>query len=279
MIERTLARPISSVSSLGEGTDHAAYEVDGRLVARVQRSPDADGAAEIERERRVLEVVGAISPVPVPEVVAVDEAAGVMVVRKLPGSSLLDRPARDPERLIEPLVELLTALQVMDLKPLGAALVTDDVPLSAYLDEATELFRSAVAAVTADQRRLIEEFLAIPPPPGTNDLAFSHNDLGAEHVFVAADGSTITGVIDWSDAALSDPARDVGRLYRDLGPDVARQIASRLRHDPEATMRRAQFYARCAVLEDIVYGLETNSHNYLEASLLHLRRTFAPHHE
>ena len=28
----------------------------------------------------------------------------------------------------------------------------------------------------------------------------------------------VTGVLDWGDAAITDPAYDIGLLYRDLGP-------------------------------------------------------------
>ncbi len=32
--------------------------------------------------------------------------------------------------------------------------------------------------------------------------------------------SAITGIIDWTDAAITDPARDLAPVYRDLGPKV-----------------------------------------------------------
>ncbi len=41
---------------------------------------------------------------------------------------------------------------------------------------------------------------------------------GIEHVLVEPGTATVTGIIDWSDAAMVDPAYDVGLLYRDLGP-------------------------------------------------------------
>jgi aminoglycoside phosphotransferase (APT) family kinase protein len=32
--------------------------------------------------------------------------------------------------------------------------------------------------------------------------------------------NAVTGIIDWSDAAIADPARDLALIYRDLGPEV-----------------------------------------------------------
>jgi aminoglycoside phosphotransferase (APT) family kinase protein len=42
---------------------------------------------------------------------------------------------------------------------------------------------------------------------------FSHNDLGIEHVLIDPGTWTVTGIIDWSDAAIVDPAIDFGLLY------------------------------------------------------------------
>jgi hypothetical protein len=81
---------------------------------------------------------------------------------------------------------------------------------------------------------------------------------------------TVTGVIDWSDAAIVDPAYDFGLLYRDLGPAAVRLALHSYRtntDEVEAIGARAAFYARCSVLEDIVYGIETGHDKYLDKSL------------
>jgi aminoglycoside phosphotransferase (APT) family kinase protein len=105
---------------------------------------------------------------------------------------------------------------------------------------------------------------------------FSHNDLGIEHVLVDPDTGAITGIIDRSDAAMVDPAYDVGLLYRDLGPVALDAI---LRSEPGAgddgLRERAVFYARCNVLEDLAYGYEAGRPEYVDKSLAALRRLFA----
>ena len=87
---------------------------------------------------------------------------------------------------------------------------------------------------------------------------FSHNDLGIEHVLIDPVAWTVTGIIDWSDAAIVDPAHDFGLLYRDLGPAALRVALGRYRgdtNDVAALSERAVFYARCRVLEDLRMGL------------------------
>ena len=108
-------------------------------------------------------------------------------------------------------------------------------------------------------RRPIEAFLDALPPEARYALTFSHNDLGIEHVLVDPVAWRITGIIDWSDAAIVDPAYDFGLLYRDLGPgavDVAIRSYRTDVNDVVTLRERAVFYARCTVFEDLAYGIE-----------------------
>jgi Phosphotransferase enzyme family len=105
-------------------------------------------------------------------------------------------------------------------------------------------------------------------------LVFSHNDLGTEHVLVEPATGAITG-IDWSDAALTDPACDVGLDYRDLGPAA---LAAALAHYQPAELaglrQRATFYARCKLLEDMAYGSRAGLSVYTDKSLAALPWVF-----
>ncbi len=85
-------------------------------------------------------------------------------------------------------------------------------------------------------------------------MTFCHNDLEAEHALVDVGANTFTGVIDWTDAAIADPAYDLALIYRDLGPEV---FDLTLAHNDggrfDADRERAVFYARCSLLEDVAY--------------------------
>ena len=54
--------------------------------------------------------------------------------------------------------------------------------------------------------------------PHAAPTGFTHNDLGIEHVLVEPETGTVTGVIDWSDAAFADPRTTSGSSCGDLGP-------------------------------------------------------------
>jgi aminoglycoside phosphotransferase (APT) family kinase protein len=78
----------------------------------------------------------------------------------------------------------------------------------------------------------------------------------------------ITGVIDWSDAALTDPAYDFGLLYRDLGPGALHLALNTYQVDDTAAIRqRAAFYARSSLFEDLAYGVQSGLSAYTDKSL------------
>lgn len=106
-------------------------------------------------------------------------------------------------------------------------------------------------------------------------MAFCHNDLGTEHILVEPRSDTISGVIDWTDAAIADPVVDLALIYRDLGPEVLDlTLESYGGRFDDVDRERAVFYAGCSLLEDIAYGVRTGADRYLEAGLAHLGRTF-----
>ena len=156
------------------------------------------------------------------------------------------------------------------MERLAALVDVDDQPLAEWRDEAARTYATVAGAVPAAHRRPVEAFLAAPPPVEGWTNVFSHNDLGIEHVLVDPGTWTVTGVIDWSDAAIVDPAVDFGLLYRDLGPAATNAALGRYRTravDRAALAERAVFYARCGVFEDLAYGIRTGRDAYVDKSL------------
>jgi aminoglycoside phosphotransferase (APT) family kinase protein len=276
LVRETLAgEDIRSVVTLGEGCDHVAFEVNDELIARIRKDDDGRMTEGIGREVALLEVLGRVSPIPVPEVIAANPAAGLIVLRRLPGISLLDRPPADPMTLVDQLAMFLTAVHSVALDEVRHLVETDDWPLDAHLADAKSNFTHAASHLPPDGRRAVEAFLAASPPPGSKTAVLCHNDLGAEHLLASHDGTIITGVFDWTDAAIADPAKDLGLPLRDLGPASITAVAARLESDVnEGILERATFYARCGLLEDLVYGLTVGQRRYAERALAHLRRTF-----
>lgn len=279
-----LGHQIESVVPLGEGLDNLAYEVDGELIVRFSKEPDlARRAALVSHEARVLAAVADISPLPVPEPTFTDAEQGCLAYYKLPGVPLLDLPRRQRSAhgtsIAATLGELLTALHAVPLDRLAGLVDADHQPPAEWRREAVESYVTVAGQVPAAHRRPVEAFLAAAPPHDGYSPTFSHNDLGIEHVLVDPVTWTVTGIVDWSDAAVVDPAYDFGLLHRDLGPAATRAAISSYRtdvNDLAALGERAVFYARCSVFEDLAHGVETDQGKYVDKSLAAMEWLFPP---
>jgi aminoglycoside phosphotransferase (APT) family kinase protein len=266
---------VDSVVQVGEGLDNRAYEVNGELIVRFSKEPDpARRTALLNREARLLAAVADVSPLPVPEPTFTDSARGHLAYFKLPGVPLLDIPRRQRAEhgtsIAGTLGELLTALHAVPVDRWTDLVDTDNHPPAEWRREAAETYTTVAEQVPAVHRRSVQTFLDAPPPHDGFAPAFSHNDLGIEHVLIDPVAWTVTGIIDWSDAAIVDPAYDFGLIYRDLGPAALRLAIRRYRtdaNDVAALSERAVFYARCSVFEDLAYGMETGQDKYVDKCL------------
>lgn len=269
------AHRVRSVTRLGEGWDNVVYEVDGELLIRVRKEPDPRRRQEqIRREAGLLTALAEWSPLPTPEVVFADPEAGALAYRKLPGVPLSERPAAESARVAAPLGAFLGSLHRVPVARVAQLAPRDVRPLAQWLREAERDYRRIASLLPAAERRRVEDFLGRTPPAEPTALAFCHNDLAGEHVLV--DAGAITGIIDWTDAAVADPAHDLALLYRDFGPDLFDLTLAGYDgpwHDGDR--ERAVCYARCTLLGDIAYGLRTGEHHYTREGLALLPRTFA----
>jgi aminoglycoside phosphotransferase (APT) family kinase protein len=226
------------IVELGHGLDNAAYAV-GEVVVRV-----GEGGS-VGREARLLEAVAAHVSLPVPVPRFADENTGVLAYGRIPGRPLLGRspPAGAARRL----GRFLRELHAIDPATVADLIPTEDADPGAWL------------ADLEDPRDLVRVLHATCPAPSPHRTV-AHADLGAEHI-LELDGA-LTGIIDWSDAAITDPALDLARLYRDFGPRFLDELSGAYGGLADA-MPRIEFFARCAALEDLAYGRATGRHEYI----------------
>jgi aminoglycoside phosphotransferase (APT) family kinase protein len=265
---------VGVIRPLGDGADHWAFDVNGLFIARMLKERDEHTRDALERETALLLMLARVSPLPIPQVVAIDPSEGLMVYRRIPGTSLLERPVPEPHAIVDPLADFVAAIHGVPSEKVEHLVQRDEYPLDRYRTEAAALMQQVTTYLTGAQRSRVELFLGTPPPPESLQRTLCHNDLGAEHILASDDGSGLTGVIDWSDAALADPAVDMGRLLRDFGFGVAEAALRRASHE-ETTLVRALFYARCALIEDLAYGIEMSRPQYVAHALGRFDETFS----
>lgn len=271
---------VRSVGLIGEGTDNLAYEVNGELVVRFSKEPDPVRRADlITSEVKLMTAVAQISPLPVPRPQFTDLQQGCWAYFKIPGVPLLDLPLLQRQvhmpAVAAILGEFLAALHATPIQQMAQLVGPDETPLSEWRDEAADNYATVVSEIPTTRRGAVEAFLRTAPPHRGDPLVFSHNDLGIEHVLINSSTGALTGIIDWSDAALTDPAYDFGLIYRDLGP-VALDIAlNTYREDNTTALRqRAVFYARCSLFEDLAYGIQAGLSAYTDKSFTALEWLF-----
>jgi aminoglycoside phosphotransferase (APT) family kinase protein len=229
------------LQELGRGLDHTAF-LAGALVLRVSDGPD------VAREAELLRTLAPRLSLPVPTPRFADEDDGVLAYPLLPGRPLLGRTA-DP-RYAGQLGRFLHDLHAVDPADVAGLVPVEDADPAEWL-----------ADLTGPPELLGVLRTTVPPATGRRVLA--HADLGAEHL-LAQDGA-LSGVIDWSDAAVTDPALDLARLYRDFGPAFLAQVLDGYGHEvPDPA--RIRFFARCAALEDLEHGRRTGQPEYSQAA-------------
>jgi len=274
---------VRSIVQAGEGSDHVAFEVNGELIVRFAKDPDPAGPArQVRAELRVLATVTALSPPAVPEPLLGAEDDGVLVYRKIPGTPLLDLradlPHLDLGRFGQVIGEFLSRLHRAPVSALEDFAPRERLTSAEWLASAHRDYERVIAWVPAALRAPIEAFLAESPPDETQVTTLCHNDLGTEHILVDPATLVVTGIIDWADAAITDPACDLALIYRDLGTDALTSILDHYRGDAERVeglRQRARFYARCSVFGEMTYGLVAGHEAYLVQSLSALRRLFS----
>ncbi len=95
-----------------------------------------------------------------------------------------------------------------------------------------------------------------------------HNDLAAEHVLCDPVAGTVTGVIDWSDIAIGDPAADFAGMFHWGGEELVARVRSHYDGDvDDALLVRARFMAACRGVGDVRFGIETERREYIVAGI------------
>jgi len=238
---------------LGEGWDSVALLVNDQHVFRFAKRPDA--AMRQARETELLTLLANRLPLAIPRYTYTwtDPAwPGKRIVgyRLIAGEPLMlsraEHRATQAARL-GAFVSALHAVPVEEARRHGVV-IRDAASLR-------EAYRGFFATVRANMLPLFtaqEQMAIVAFWSGylEDDACFTftptlvHRDLVPEHVLFDPTTGHLTGVIDWGDAGIDDPAVDFAGIRRRLGAEFARQTLAAYRHALDATvLRRMDFYA------------------------------------
>jgi aminoglycoside 2''-phosphotransferase len=97
---------------------------------------------------------------------------------------------------------------------------------------------------------------------------FVHRDLGAEHILCDQQHKVVTGIIDWEDAAIGDPAIDFVGLNMVGGRDFIERVLGSYRGTAgENFWERLSFYQAIIPYHEYRFGLEIGDDHHIRAAL------------
>lgn len=227
---------------LAEGWDNTVWRVGHRWAFRFPRR--AIAVAGVEREMALLRRLGPLLPLPIPQPAFLGRPGGgypwpFFGCALLPGRELADAAPGDAlrHRLASSLGRFLRVLHSAEVvERIGAAVGV--APAAPAVETASALPPDPMGR--ADMRRRVPvtrdrlaavEALGLWRPPAVvtawleeaaalapaEPSVVAHGDLHLRHVLVDATGAP-TGVIDWGDLCLADPAIDLPLLWCALPP-------------------------------------------------------------
>jgi aminoglycoside phosphotransferase (APT) family kinase protein len=219
----------------------------------------------------VLPVIAPLLPlaVPVPTEVAADEFGPWRVRHEmLPGA------AAEPGRLTEAdgakVGEFLRTLHDLPLAELGLTVSPDDQ----FAPTVARMQRQVLPLLESTDQRVGAALLE--RVRRTTPTVFAHRDLGPEHLLIA--GGCVSGIIDWTDAGLDDPALDLAWVVT-ATPSRFRDGLLRVYAPRPDELDRALDWYRMGPWHEVLWGLDEGGSAYVRSGLhgIHRRLHALPH--
>jgi aminoglycoside 2''-phosphotransferase len=218
---------------LGQGEFYLAFRL-GNQIVRVARHPEA--AVALRREACVLVAVANRLPLPVPRPTYYqpsgcppfsmhDEVVGTILTR----DNWIRMPAAAREKAARDLAAFLRTLHTIPTA-VGLECGLMQFDSSEYAHTLREAASAVVYPLLNDEtQQSLDATLTLwsfPAGDGAPPRALLHCDIAPGHLLCDESTGRLTGVIDFGDIALGDPARDFIYIYEDYGPAILADVLS-----------------------------------------------------
>jgi aminoglycoside 2''-phosphotransferase len=276
-------RKLRSFRVVQGGWANLILEADGELIFRFPRRVDV--ARSLSFEVRVLDYLSRhiATPVPTPlRVGTLDDPPGwpFLVYEKLPGVPLNEyRPLHRHERprlrrFVARLLTELASLPANPLRRIGCKSGTPHAWGEVYVNLQQRYERVGAAIVSRRMNEAIQaqfdEFFSILKDSRYCPV-LSHRDLGSYNILWDPERGEPTGVLDWEDARLGDPAFDLVGLLP-FGVAFWRPLR-KIRKSPIDRLfdRRLQFYRTIRFLPELLHAVQAHQPKLARRKLRDLR--------
>jgi aminoglycoside 2''-phosphotransferase len=174
---------------------------------------------------------------------------------------------KELKAIITQLATFLAALHSIPLKQVTTLGFPIEKTLTYWKELQTKLNQYLTNNLTSLQKsalnRLFENFFACIAT-STFQNTIIHADFTHHHILFNKQNKTISGVIDFGDAQIADPAFDFAGLYYDFGHEFTISVYEQYcvlvsHHDPLLIHRITTFYQYSPLLHNLIYNIETNN--------------------
>jgi len=250
--------PGGAEDDFDDGWDTQAALVDGRWVDRTARRPEVE--PQLRREVALMPWLAPRLPLPVPVARVVSEDPltvrhALIVGEGCPGTSA------EQGRAVGGFLRALHAVDPEEAVRRGARDAATSFAQAQEIRDrmAVEVLPLLPAPVRSPGEALLAR-MRTPPP----EARVIHGDLGPQHILVA--GGRVTGIIDWGDCGVGDPALDLAWTRYGAGPDFAAALVAAYAPDGEILARGRDWYL-LGPWHEVIYGLDTDQPAYVESGL------------
>ena len=277
---------IQTVLPITRGWDSFVLEVNGRLIFRFPMREDA--MAYQQKELSLLPVLEPALSTPIPHFDYIgqgDTSYPFIFVgyRKL-GGEALENEGVTGEQLAALAPALAVFLDELHRFPVAQAMqagVQAHTPVQwreryreRYMDLQKRVFPLLDAGLRAKSERLWEDFLD-DEAIFTFQPVLIHCDLACEHILYDPQRGVLTGVIDWGDATIGDPALDFVGFHNCRGREFTERVLANYQGTIDAGFwPRMDFYLRYAPFSELLYGAYSGSEKFITKGMRGLQSLF-----
>lgn len=268
---------IERCQPIAQGWDSVAVAVNGRLIFRFPKRREVEPQYAIEA--RLLPALAAALPLPIPDVAFFWPGGaayrGIFIGHQLIAGAQLAAAHLTLDRapgLAQQLGLFLSALHRFPkerAEQLGVSGGGATEWRQRYQDQFAQIQRQILPLVALPaQARIAREWQAFLADRMRFSTTLIHQDLNGEHILYDQERGTISGIIDWGDTTLGDPAIDFTGLLDDYGEVFAEQVLAHYHGEVDAAFRqRMRFYQRAMPLNSVLFGLATGQAEFVSEGL------------
>lgn len=266
---------IQSLTLHSNGWDHFVAEINGEWIVRFPRSDKY--LPILQREKILLDHIRPQISLPIPFYEHMGSQIAFGAYRKLQGEPLTETVygSLSPENrqsVAESLALFFTQLHHTSIE------VARDLGYPLYHLPLNWIEYDLLTTLEGPIKRIVEEALnyARQNPVQNKKLVLLHNDIHGENIAFQQDSNKITGIFDFSDAAIGDFTIDLAKLFmihKDLAIRVS-EVYAKLNSIPNPLIPVAVDYI--LRLSKRILEVRESAEYFKEARLIQMLQQFAP---